>query len=128
MQHDLLKPHHTMLGCVLLMLICGCGTRVDLNKAQATVKVALEKWKEGGTPTQLTNQSIDITDPDWNAGFKLLDFQVKNASEQPQQGPRVVVVLNLQDRAGRKVHREVAYEVISGDRVRIGRDAFHIEW
>ena len=53
---------------------------------------------------------------------------MKNASAQPQQGPRVVVMLHLQDRAGKKVSKEVAYEVIFKDqnKVSIGRDAFHV--
>jgi hypothetical protein len=69
--------------------------------------------------------AITIAEPDWQAGYRLLDYELKDASAQPQQGPRVVVVLNLQDRAGKKVNKEVAYEVILEDKVRIGRDAFH---
>ena len=42
--------------------------------------------------------------------------------------PRVVVVLAVQGRTGKRVSKEVAYEVIfkDGNKVSIGRDAFHV--
>jgi len=112
---------------VLLVLVSGCGTTPDLDRAQKVVRTALEAWK-AGDPKQLTDQGIDIAEPDWKAGYRLLDYELKNASAQPQQGPRVVVVLHLQNRAGKKLSKEVAYEVIFKDqnKVSIGRDAFHV--
>jgi hypothetical protein len=111
----------------LLVFIGGCG-KVDLDRASKVVKTSLEAWKGGGNPQQLTEQGIEIAEPDWKAGYRLLDYELKNASAQPQQGPRVVVVLQLQDRAGKKVSKEVAYEVIfkEQNKVSIGRDAFHV--
>jgi hypothetical protein len=113
---------------VLLVLVSGCGKKADLDSAEKVVRTALEAWKGGGNPQSLTDQGIEITEPDWTAGYRLLDYELKNASDQPQQGPRVVVVLQLQNRAGKKVTKEVAYEVIFKDqnKVSIGRDAFHI--
>ena len=112
----------------LLVLVCGCGTKPDLDRAEKVVRTSLDAWKGGGTPKQLTDQGIEIVDPDWKAGLRLLDYELKNASAQPQQGPRVVVVLHLRNRAGKKVSKEEAYEVIFKDqnKVSIGRDAFHI--
>jgi hypothetical protein len=78
------------------------------------------------TAAKLVGQGIEITDEDWKAGNKLLNFSIKNASSQPQQGPRVVVLLNMQRRNGKKVDSEIAYEVILADKVKISRDAFHI--
>jgi hypothetical protein len=113
---------------VLLTFASGCGPKADLDRADKAVRAALDVWKSGGTPQQLTDPAIDIAEPDWKAGYRLLDYQLKNASAQPQQGPRVVVVLHLQSRAGKKVSKEVAYEVIFKDpnKVSIGRDAFHV--
>jgi hypothetical protein len=106
----------------------GCGAKANLEQAKEVVKIALEQWKAGGSPQQLADQALEMADPDWKAGYRLLDYELKNASIQPQQGPRVVVVLNLQNRAGKKMSKEVAYEVLLNgkDKVRIGRDAFHI--
>src|SRR3954464_8599685 len=111
------------IGVALVVLVAGCG-KPELARAEQVVRTALEVWKGGGTPRQLTDQAIAIADPDWAAGYRLLDFQVKNASAQPQQGPRVVVVLQLEGRAGKRLSREVAYEVTFKDQntVSIGRD------
>lgn len=118
-------PPGGALPCLLLVLVSGCGAGADLGKAEAAVKTSLDRWKAGGSPQQLTEQAIDIAEPDWKVGYRLLDYRLKDVTAQPQQGPRVVVLLNLQDRAGKKVNKEVAYEVIFKDKVRIGRDAFH---
>lgn len=110
---------------LLALVILGCGgDAVDLDKAKTAVTTSLSKWKDKGTPQQL--EGIDIADPDWSGGYQLLDFRIKDAAAQPQQGPRVVVVLNLKDRRGKKMDKEVAYEVIIGDKIKIGRDAFHV--
>jgi hypothetical protein len=112
------------IWCLAALLLAGCSAKPDLNRAEAVVKTALDTWKGGGDPQQLASQGIDIADPDWAAGYKLLDYKVKSVAALPQQGPRVVALLNLKDRAAPK-SKEVAYEVILGDKVRIGRDAFH---
>jgi hypothetical protein len=105
----------------------GCKSKDDLPKARSLVETALNSWKNGEDSKLLVSQNIEIVDPDWLAGQRLLDFTVKDAASQPQQGPRVVVVLNLQNRAGKKVETEVAYEVIMKDKIaKIGRDAFHV--
>lgn len=115
------------LALVALNLIgAGCGARPNLPKAEDVVKISLEKWKEGATPGQLVEQGIEIADPDWAAGDRLIDYEIKAVSAQPQQGPRVVAVLQLQKRAGKKATEEVAYEVILAEKIRIGRDAFHV--
>jgi len=112
----------------ILVLCSGCGAKAELGRAEDVVKTSLDAWKGGGNPQQLTDRAIDIAEPDWKAGYRLLEYQMKNASSQPQQGPRVVVVLTLQNRAGKRTNKEVAYEVIFKDnnRASIGRDAFHV--
>ncbi len=110
-----------------LAIGCGGESTENLDKSEVAVRAALDAWKKGGAAEQLVKDKIEIVEPDWKGGLRLLDYQVKSVSNQPQQGPRVVVVLNLQDRASKKLNREVAYEVILGDKIRIGRDAFHVE-
>ena len=121
-------PRGSMVIVVLLAFVSGCGTKAELDRAETVVRTSLEAWKGGEAPQQLNDRAIEIAEPDWKAGYRLLDFQLKNASAQPQQGPRVVVVLTLQNRAGKKVSKEVAYEVIFKDRNKasVGRDAFHV--
>ncbi len=116
------------IGCLILFVaaFAGCKGKEDLGKAKSSVETALTAWKNGDNPQQLASQGIEITDPDWNAGFRLTDFEIKDASSLPQQGPRVVVELNLKNKAGKKVVTEVAYEVLMSEKVKIGRDAFHV--
>jgi hypothetical protein len=112
----------------LLALVAGCGGGPDLDKSKEAVKTALDKWKAGANPADLSADAITMSDPDWLASSKLLDYELKDASGQPQQGPRVVVKLNLQTKAGKKLNKEVAYEVRTEDgKTTIGRDAFHVE-
>ena len=122
--------HRTLLIAaaffLLLTAVSGCGRKDDLKKAQTVVETSLNSWKNGETPDKLVSQGIDITDQDWKAGNKLLDYSIKSAMSQPQQGPRVVVMLNMQTKRGKKVNTEVAYEVILTDKAKIGRDAFHV--
>ncbi len=117
-----------ILSLTLLASSSGCGARQDPVKARAVVEIALNSWKNAEDAAQLANQGIEITEPDWQDGHRLLDYSVKDATLQPQQGPRVVVVLKLEDQRGMKFEIEVAYEVIATDKtqVKIGRDAFHV--
>ncbi len=111
---------------ILLFSLFGCGRKDDLNKARVVVDTSLNCWMQGEDPQLLAGQGIEIADPDWQSGHRLLDFTVKDASSLPQQGPRVVVVLSMQDKRGKKMDAEVAYEVLLTDKVKIGRDAFHV--
>lgn len=107
--------------------LSGCGgQKEDLKKAKSVVETALNHWKSGEAADKLVSQGIEITDEDWVGGANLLDFTIKSATSLPQQGPRVVVTLNLQKRNGKKLNSEVAYEVLLADKVKIGRDAFHV--
>lgn len=131
-KHRSVRPVHWYRGIFVLWfvptLVAGCGPGDNLDRASDVVRTALTEWKAGGAPQKLADQGIDIADPDWNARYRLLDFSIEDASEQPQQGPRVVVTLNLQSPKGAKLKKEVAYEVIvkSKQHVSIGRDAFHV--
>lgn len=108
------------------LVLVGCGGKEDLGKARAAVESSLNKWKSGGQPQQMSAEGIEFTDPDWSDGLRLIEFSVKQVSSQPQQGPRVVVLLNLQNRAGKMISTEVAYEVLLKDTIKVGRDAFHV--
>jgi hypothetical protein len=92
------------------------------------VETALESWKKAEKSKDLTSRGVEIQDEDWDAGQKLLDFNIKSVTSMPQQGPRAVVTLNLQNKTGMKKDKEVAYEVILADKTmsKIRRDPFHV--
>jgi hypothetical protein len=112
----------------LLAFVPGCGPKDDLKKARSVVETALESWKKAEKSKDLTSRGVEIQDEDWDAGQKLLDFNIKSVASMPQQGPRAVVTLNLQSKAGKKKDKEVAYEVILNDKTmsKIRRDPFHV--
>jgi len=122
------KRQYGVICLFLVLLLSGCKKKPDLGNAEEAVRSSLEAWKEGRTPQQLAEQGIEMADPNWTAGDKLREYELKTTSAQPQQGPRVVVVLHLQTRAGKKEKMEVAYEVLFKDegKISIGRDAFHV--
>jgi hypothetical protein len=112
----------------LLVFVPGCGPKDDLKKARSVVETALESWKKAEKSKDLASRGIEILDEDWNAGQKLLDFNIKSVTSVPQQGPRAVVLLNLQNKSGKKKDTEIAYEVILTDKTmsKIRRDPFHV--
>lgn len=110
-----------------MLALTGCKSKDDLPKARTLIETALNTWKRNEDPKSLLSQNIEFIDPDWSAGNRLLDYTVKDASSRPQQGPRVVVTLQIQNRTGKKVETEIAYEVIMKDKIaKVGRDAFHV--
>ncbi len=126
---DPIRHFRGVRACLVLaalVALSGCAAKPDLGKASNVVETALDSWKKGEDPRQLASRGIEITDPDWSGGNRLLEYTVKSTTAQPQQGPRVVVVLKMQDRAGKTVQSEVAYEVLLNDGIKIGRDAFHV--
>jgi len=126
MQNTFHKWACSLSAIALVFLVSGCGPKEDLNKAKSLVETSLTAWKNGESADKLKSQGIEFADEDWKGGNKLTHFTIKSVSSQPQQGPRVVVMLNLQRRNGKKVDTEIAYEVQMKDKVIIGRDAFHV--
>jgi hypothetical protein len=93
------------------------------QKAEAAVDKALDAWVRGGPPDKLT--AIRIDDPDWKAGVKLLGFLTSESTpvaDNPKRF-RCRVSLVVQDRAGKRVDKEVEYNVQLGDTVVIERTA-----
>ena len=126
MPSSLLKTFAIAWKLAFVVGVCGCGGGPDLNKADAAVQTALTAWKSKSTPEALAAEhAIDILEPDWRAGYRLVDFEMKQASAQPQQGPRVVAKLTLQRPTGKQITKEVAYEVLFKERTSIGRDPYH---
>lgn len=115
-----------VIALLVMISASGCGRKDDLGRAKSVVETSLNSWKNAEDPTNLVAKGIEFTEPDWKNGQRLVDFTVKSVTSVPQQGPRVVVVLNLQDKSGMTMNTEVAYEVLLADKAKIGRDAFHV--
>lgn len=116
----------TLLALLTLFLLSGCGgvSQKELDFASETVQTALETWKKGEKSDSLKSRSapIDFHDDDWKKGAKLVSYEMKQTYD-PRDGssPRCAVVLTMELR-GRRVQREVTYEVHTKPKVLVARD------
>ncbi len=104
----------------------GCGSsQQPVEKAEAIVDRVLDAWTRGEPASRFEDpkQSIQVTDPDWKAGCRLLSFLAIEAKQTQETTPHVRcrVALSLQDRKGKKVDKEVVYDVQLGNKILIGR-------
>lgn len=122
MFRNLLRPLVIVLGA----LLSGCGgdalSQGELDAARNAVQTALEAWKKGEKPVALKDRSIEIFDPDWTAGVRLNDFTIQRAEGRQGANIRCWALLNLKNRQGKLVEKEIVYEVSGKDKLIIGRD------
>ena len=115
------------LLCAALLLatvaLHGCGQKSaeqPTDRADALLEKVLDAWVRGEKPDKLaaTNPAIQVTDPDWSAGYRLQSFlsiDTKPADGTPGSA-RCRVSLTLTDSKGKKVDKEVEYDVQVGDK------------
>jgi len=120
----------TLAAALILLLAVGCGNRMNQQpprKAEIVLDEFLDAWNRGIAPEKFAeaNPGVRVTDPEWNAGTRLLSFLNLGAKEAPTGAEtfRCRVALSLQDRQGKKSDREVVYEVRVGETTTIGRVA-----
>lgn len=116
------------LSLALGLSVTGCGAnnslaREIIERARQDVQTALEAWKKGESLAKL-GPPLQVTDQDWKAGLRLLDYELKRAEGFQGENVRCWVHLSLQDRKGKKLEKEVVYEVRPGDKPVIARDPF----
>jgi hypothetical protein len=116
-------------GLALLVLVAlGCGKgppKQPAERAEAVVEQFLDAWSRGDTPEQFAaaGRPVEATDPDWRAGCRLLSFLAAESRQGPD-GPdhfRCRFALSLRDRKGRKVDKQVVYDVKLGEKSVIAR-------
>ncbi len=116
-------------GTILSALLApGCGKNDPdklVHRAERDVDDFLDAWSRGEPPDKFagTEGTIQGTDPDWKAGYRLLSFlseEVKQSSDKPDH-VRCRVALFLQDRKGNKSDKKVVYDVQIGEKSIISR-------
>jgi hypothetical protein len=87
------------------------------------LKNALNSWKKGQMPAALRRGSsaLIVRDRDWEAGLRLLDYQVGECTEEGGC-LRCPVRLRLRGLQDRPVYRLVTYRVVTGPEPLISRD------
>ena len=115
--------------CLLVSLsLPGCGspapaTVSDPAQARATLRNALDSWKNGETVDALSKKSpvVYATDEDWQAGAKLESYTIEPNDKMFGTSLRCPVTLKIKDAKGRAVTREVAYVVMTTPVSRVDR-------
>ena len=117
------KKLTAVLRCAALLLaaamLAGCGSGsgpqvkpADPQKAAASLQANLEKWKSGVTIDALSQEkpTVHVVDEDWQAGQKLVSFELRDVGDQVGATARIAVRLNLQSPNG-QWWKEVEYRV-----------------
>jgi len=119
------------LRLIVSLLLFGCSgyqhaESVDAERARATLKVSLDAWKSGSSPTALKagSPSIMVQDLDWITGAKLIDYQVSGDGRKREANLFVPVRLTLRTPKGREIKKDVSYIIGTSPSLTIYR-AFH---
>jgi hypothetical protein len=89
--------------------------------ANSSLTAALDAWKQGQTPESLQqgSPSIIVVEPQWNAGAKLVSYQVLEPSTSDGSNLHVPVELELEDGAGVKSKLKVQYTVGTSPKITV---------
>lgn len=123
-------PRTALALLALGLLLPGCGpgrmSQNELDRIRQAVEASLDSWKKGEVPSALAKRAdpIEMADPEWGT-HRLLGYQIKNVESTSKTKARCLVDLSLKDRQGKKVEREVAYDIDVANGTKIGRDAFY---
>ena len=110
------------------LVVAGCRkdeAKQSTEKAEQALDQFLNAWSMKEPPDKFAsaNQSIRGTDPDWQCGARLLSFLT--AESKPVDGSpsrvRCRVALSRQEKSGKKVEKQVDYDVELGEPVVISR-------
>jgi hypothetical protein len=120
----MIKRTALILFLTLLVIGCNKGPAVDpsVAKADTAIDKFLNAWIMKEPADKFANDpSVRGTDPDWQAGLRLVSFLT--ADTKPMDGSRVRcrVALVLQEKSGRQVEKQVDYDVQLGEPVTITR-------
>lgn len=115
----------------LAIAVVGCGgssaplPAETLDKATDGLRASLDAWKKGESFQAWKKKSpVAFTDADWQAGVKLVDYEIQRVDGRTGENARGWVVLTMKDRRGKTVPREVVYE-INTEKAVIARDPFN---
>lgn len=98
-------------------VVAGCGGTpipkpTDSKKAATALQTTLEKWKNGTSIAALQKETpaVYASDEDWEAGLKLVAFELRDVIDQGGSSARIPVRLNIQSPNG-LLWKEVEYKV-----------------
>jgi hypothetical protein len=113
---------------VFALFLAGCHkdeAKQSTEKAERAIDQFLNAWTMKEPPDKFASgdKSLRGTDPDWQGGARLLSFLT--AESKPVDGSpsrvRCRVALSLEEKSGKKVEKQVDYDVELGEPVVISR-------
>ncbi|HEV3263534.1 MAG TPA: hypothetical protein VG013_42250 [Gemmataceae bacterium] len=131
--HRFLRPIQELSGVVLLgiavIVIVGCSRPqragpVNPSAAREALRTSLESWKKGDQMRSLRERSpaIVVQDLDWEAGYRLIDYQIIGDGKDDNVNLLCPVQLTLVDKQGRQVKKKVSYIVSTDPRITVFRE------
>lgn len=116
-----------VLPCAAILLaaafMAGCGgtpipKETDPTKAVTVLKTTLEKWKNGTSIVDLQKETpaVYAADEDWEAGMKLVAFELRDVLDQGGFATRIPVALHIQSPNG-LLWKEVEYKVTVREKI-----------
>src|ERR1700730_5531015 len=100
------KPIMTWIACAVLVCLHGCGKKLpdpaDPNAGRDALTLALNTWVKGGSQDELQKNTpaIYFNEPEWQAGKRLVRYEIKGELEPFGRQLRANVFLSLQDKNG----------------------------
>ena len=117
---------------LVLLLMAGCGgpevpPAVDTADAGRQLSTALEAWRAGEPYGSLAsrNPPIIFTEPLWEGGTRLVDYELGPVELNGRQG-RCTARLTLVGKDGKKSQRSIGYQIDTVPRVVIVRESLGI--
>jgi hypothetical protein len=114
-----------------LLAAAGCSsgpvhTPVGAGKARETLRTALESWKRGDRADALQAGSppIYVIDAEWQAGAKLVEYQVTGDGQEKDAHLLCPVQLTVREPGGKVVRREVTYVISTAPNLTVSRKLF----
>mgnify|MGYP003384673461 CR=1 FL=1 len=105
------------LSCWLLLLACGgCGSgplKLDSEIARDALETTLKAWQSGDSASDLAKRSpaIIVSDIDWKAGKKLVEFNVRKEESAAGSSLRKSVELVLKAESASPTRVEAVYVI-----------------
>ena len=116
---------------LLALALAGCGGEpppLDMattpEKSREVLVAALDAWKAGATPKELTARTpaVYLNDDSFARGVKLTDYKIEGEPKTFGTGLSYVLTLTLQDGAKPAAARKLAYRVVTRPNVSISRE------
>jgi ligand-binding SRPBCC domain-containing protein len=99
----------------------------ELDQGRASLETGLQAWQKGERPDALQKLTppLHFRDEDWMKGMRLTAWEITSTNGSVSDlTPRYEVVLSLLDRNGKKIQRQVVYQIERKETIAIVRHPY----